>query len=331
MKYRKLGKSELDVPVVTFGAWAIGGLWWGGTDDKEAIRAIHRALGLGIRCIDTAAIYGVGHSERVVGKAIAGRRDQVIVATKCGSRWGLSGDIVTFDPATGEKELGTIVHILKAESIKEECEASLKRLGTDYIDLYQCHWPDETGTPVEETMAALLDLQKSGKIRYFGVSNFPTTLMQESLCYASIVSDQPPYSALRRDIERDIIPFCQEHNIGILAYSPLAQGLLTGKVTLERQFPPTDGRSSNRWFSQENRKRVLDMLAKVQPIADAHKATLAQVMLNWTFSQPGITSVIAGARNEKQVEENAAAADFDLSANELQVIRNAAEELNGPV
>lgn len=331
MQYRMLGNSDLEVPVISFGAWAIGGLWWGGTDDKAAIRAIRRALDLGIRCIDTAAIYGAGHSERVVGKAIGPNREDVILATKCGSRWGFSGDAVTVDPATGKGELGAITHILKAESIKEECDASLERLGTDYIDLYQCHWPDETGTPVEETMGALTDLQKAGKIRYFGVSNFSAGLMDECLRYGSIVSDQPPYSALRRDIERDIIPFCREHNIGILAYSPLAQGLLTGKVTPERQFPPTDGRSSNRWFSPENRKRVLNMLAKVQPIADAHEATLAQVMLNWTFSQPGITSVIAGARNEEQVEENAAAAELNLSADELQVIRDAAEGINGPV
>ncbi|MFO7976044.1 MAG: aldo/keto reductase [Candidatus Hydrogenedentota bacterium] len=251
MKYRNLGSSDLEVPVVSFGAWAIGGLWWGGTDDNAAIRAIRRALDLGVRCIDTAAVYGAGHSERVVGRAIAKSRDQVILATKCGSRWGLSGESGTINPATGKGELGAITHILKAESIKEECEASLKRLETDYIDLYQCHWPDETDTPIEETMGALLDLQKAGKIRYFGVSNFSTELMEECLRYAPIVSDQPPYNALRRDIERDIIPFCREHDIGILAYSPLAQGLLTGKVTLDRQFPPTDVRSSNRWFSRK--------------------------------------------------------------------------------
>ena len=178
--------------------------------------------------------------------------------------------------------------------MRQLAEASLQRLGTDYIDLYQCHWPDETGTPVEETIGALLELQDAGKIRCFGVSNFPTGLMEACLRCGRIVSSQSPYNALRRDIERDIVPFCRTHDLGILAYSPLAQGLLTGKVTLDRQFPQTDGRSRNRWFSPENRRRVLDMLEKVRPIADGHRATLAQVMLYWTLSQPGITTVIGG-------------------------------------
>ena len=330
MKHRQLGDSALQVPAITFGAWAIGGFWWGGTDDHAAVDAIRRAVDAGITCIDTAAIYGMGHSERVVGKAIRGLRDRVLLATKCGSRWGLSGEEITFDPATGKGDVGAITHILKADSIKEECEASLQRLGTDYIDLYQCHWPDETGTPVEETIGALLELQDAGKIRCFVVSNFPTGLMEACLRCGRIVSSQSPYNALRRDIERDIVPFCRTHDLGILAYSPLAQGLLTGKVTLDRQFPQTDGRSRNRWFSPENRRRVLDMLEKVRPIADGHRATLAQVMLYWTLSQPGITTVIAGARNAQQVEENAAAADLDLSEDELAIIREAAEETEGP-
>ncbi len=331
MKYRQLGASELRVPVISFGAWAIGGLWWGGTNDDAAVTAIRRALDLGITCIDTAAIYGMGHSERVVGRAVEGLRDKVLLATKCGSRWSLSGADRVFDPATGRGETGSIMHTLKAESIREECQASLERLGTDYIDLYQCHWPDEVGTPIEETMETLLSLQKEGKIRYFGVSNFSTDLVQQCLLHAPIVSNQLPYSAIRRDIERDAVPFCRERGVGILAYSPLAQGLLTGKVTAERQFPQTDGRSRNRWFSQENRLRVLAMLERIRPIADGHNATLAQVMLHWTLSQPGITSVIAGARNDQQVEENAAAADLALSAEEMKSIREAAEELGGAV
>jgi len=328
VQYRQLGRSDLMVPVVSFGAWAIGGWLWGGTDDEAAVRAIQRGIDVGITCIDTAAIYGMGHSERVVGKAIAGRRDRVIVATKCGLRWNIEGEGWNTKKPDGSDV--TVVRCLKADSIKYEVEQSLQRLNIDVIDLYQCHWPDQNA-PIEETIGAMVDLQREGKIRYFGVSNFTPELMEECLKYGGIVSNQPPYNPLQRDIEADVVPFCIEHNIGILAYSPMAQGLMTGKVTMDRVFPDDDARSQRPWFQPQNRKRVLDVLEQIKPIAEAHDATLAQVTINWVFSQPGITTALVGARNEDQVEENAKAADFTLSDEEKTTIRKLVEGLGGPV
>ena len=332
MEYRQLGTSDLKLPVISFGAWAIGGWMWGGTDDEVAIRAIRKAIDLGITCIDTAAIYGFGHSEEVVGKAIAGRRDEVIVATKCGLRWeGEEADEGEFFfDSTKDGAAIEIRRNLKADSIKNEVEQSLRRLGIDVIDLYQCHWPDAT-TPLEETMETLLDLQQEGKIRAIGVSNFAPEIMTECLKHGQIASDQPKYNALEREIEADVLPFCIKHNIGVLAYSPIAQGLLTGKVTLDREFSEGDLRRDRPWFTRENRQRILDMLDQVRPIAEGHGATLAQVAANWVICQEGITSALVGARNEAQVEENAKAADFWLTDEELATIRNLVEALGGPV
>ncbi|HOZ47425.1 MAG TPA: aldo/keto reductase [Candidatus Hydrogenedentes bacterium] len=329
MQYRQLGTSELNVPVVSFGAWAIGGWMWGGTDDAAAIRAIQRGIDVGITCVDTAAAYGLGHSERVVGQALKGRRDRAIVATKCGLRWDLEEGQFFFDSQCDGAPC-KIYRNLKGDSMKHEVEQSLQRLQTDYIDLYQCHWPDAT-TPIDETMAVLLELRDEGKIRAFGVSNFTPAMMEECLRTAPIASDQPKYSPLARDIEADVLPFCLERNIGVLAYSPIAQGLMTGKVTLDREFREGDQRRSNPWFSSANRARILDMLEKVKPIAQDHGATLAQVTINWVINQPGITTALVGARDERQVEENAKAADFRLTEDEMATIRTLVEELGGPV
>ncbi|MBN2308831.1 MAG: aldo/keto reductase [Candidatus Hydrogenedentes bacterium] len=329
MEFRQLGQSELNLPVVTFGAWAIGGWMWGGTDDEAAVRAIQRGIDVGVTCIDTAAIYGMGHSETVVGKAIAGRRQEVLVATKCGLRWNESIGEHFFESKNNAGQEVTIYKNLKRDSIKYECEQSLKRLGIDTIDLYQCHWPDAT-TPLDETMEALLELQQEGKIRAFGVSNFTTDMMRECLDTAPIASDQPPYNPLQRGIEADVLPFCVEHNVGVLAYSPIAQGLLTGKVTMDRTFPDDDVRCKRPWFQPKNRKRVLDMLEQVKPIAEGHGATLTQVFIAWVVAQKGITTALVGARNEKQVEENAKAGDLKLAGDEVALIRRLVEELGDP-
>jgi len=329
MEYRQLGNSDLKVPAIAFGAWAIGGWMWGGTDDDAAVRAIRRAIDVGITCVDTAPAYGFGHSEEVVGKAIAGRRDEVIVATKCGLRWDLEDGEFFFD-STKDGKPCKIYRNLKPYSLRFEVEQSLRRLDVDVIDLYQCHWPDAT-TGIEETMGALLDLQQQGKIRAIGVSNFTPEMMAQCLECGVIASDQPKYSALARDIEADVLPFCRQHNVGVLAYSPIAQGLMTGKVTPDREFPEGDQRRNAAWFTQENRRRVLEMLDQVKPIADGHGATLAQVAANWVISQPGMTAALVGARNEAQVEENAKAAEFKLTADELATIRRLVEELGGPV
>ncbi|GMV91024.1 MAG: putative aldo/keto reductase [Candidatus Hydrogenedentota bacterium] len=330
MEYRVLGKSDLKVPVVSFGAWAIGGWMWGGTDDAAAVRAIHRAIDEGMTLIDTAPTYGMGHSERVVGEAIRGRRDEVLIATKCGIRWDLEGEHDGMKTVTNEGKEVTLVRNLTPESIVHEVDQSLQRLGIEQIDLYQCHWPDPK-TPVSETMDALLEIQKQGKVRAIGVSNFTVEMMRDCLKKGYIASDQPKYNPLEREIEKDVLPFCVEQQIGVLAYSPIAQGLMTGKVTRDRTFDEGDARADKPWFSVENRKRVLAMLEKIKPIAEAHDATLAQVATRWVIDQPGITTAIVGARNEEQVTENAKAGSIKLSADELAAIRAAVEELGEPV
>ncbi|HNZ38053.1 MAG TPA: aldo/keto reductase [Candidatus Latescibacteria bacterium] len=330
MELRQLGKSDLKVTPVVFGAWAIGGWFWGGTDDAEAVTAIRAAVDEGINTIDTAPMYGFGHSEEIVGKALKGIRDKVIVATKCGLRWNRTDGDFHFVAQDEQNRSHQIYKVLKPDSIIEECELSLKRLNVDVIDLYQCHWPDTT-TPIADTMGALMKLKEQGKIRAIGVSNFTPAMMRECLNTAPLASDQPKYSLLAREIEADVLPFCRENNIGVIVYSPLAQGLLTGKVTMDRQFAPGDLRVNTPWFQPQNRQRVLDALGRIRPIADAHRATLGQVAINWVINTPGVTSAIVGARNAAQVRENVHAAEFRLSEEEQSFIRSTFESLGKPV
>lgn len=330
MEHRKLGSSDLELPVVTFGAWAIGGLFWGGSDDAKAIDAMRAAMDAGIDAIDTAPIYGCGHSEELVGQAIRGRRDQVKVLTKCGLRWDTTeGEFYFKLQAPDGGEVSAYKNV-KADSIKYECEQSLRRLGIETIDLYQVHWPSETA-PAEETFTALVELQEAGKIRYVGVSNYNTAQLAEALPYAGIVSNQIKYNLLERGIESDPLPYCVENQIGVLAYSPMAMGLLTGKVTMDRKFPATDVRSSGKWFQPANRQRVLDTLAKAQLIADAHGAKLGQLAVAWVLAQRGITTALVGARTAEQVAENAGAARLRLKPDEVDEIRRAFEEIGEPV
>jgi len=327
MEYRQLGKTELRVPSVIFGAWAVGGWFWGPQDDAESVRAIQAGLDAGINCIDTAPIYGMGHSEEVVGEAIRGRRDQVLLATKCGLRWDTPGE--GCDPWAYKAIDGSehpVLRNLRKHAVIAEVEQSLKRLGTDAIDLYQCHWPDKS-TPIAETMDALVTLKAQGKIRAIGVSNFTPDMLAECLRHAPLASDQPKYSLLARGIEADVLPFCREHRVGVIVYSPLEQGILTGKVTLVRTFPPSDYRDNHPWFTRPNRARVLAALDKVKPIAQAHGATLGQLAIAWIIAQPGVTSAIVGARTPEQARENARAADLALSPAELGQIRTVFEQL----
>ncbi|MEJ5298891.1 MAG: aldo/keto reductase [Armatimonadota bacterium] len=326
MVYRKLGNSSLEVPAVIFGAWAIGGWAWGPTDDAAAEDAIRASLDAGVTCIDTAPIYGCGHSEEVVGKALKGRRESAIIATKCGLRWdSTEGEFHFRTTVQGVGEVD-VYRNLRPDSIRLECERSLVRLQTDYIDLYQCHWPDPT-TPLEDTMEALLDLRQQGKIREIGVSNFTPEMMRQCLAVGPIASDQPRYSLLDRSIEEDVLPFCRDNGIGVIVYSPIAQGLLTGRVTPDREFPPGDLRASHPWFTPENRRKVLEALEQIRPVAESHGCTLGQLAIAWVVHQPGVTSAIAGARTADQARENAAAADVRLSADELQQIRQVFEGL----
>jgi aryl-alcohol dehydrogenase-like predicted oxidoreductase len=320
MKYRKLGNADFKVSAITFGAWAAGGWMWGGTERNEAIKAIRAAYDLGVTSIDTAPIYGQGNSEEIVGEAIKNfTRDKVQLLTKYGMRWDLAkGDFAFHSADTKGKEIDIYKYAGK-ESIIKECEDSLRRLGTDYIDLYQIHWPDTT-TPIEETMETVALLIKQGKVRYAGVCNYNVAQLQEAQKYVNIVSNQVPYSMVMRDIEKEVVPYCLEHNISILAYSPLERGLLTGKMKPGHVFAEGDHRADLYFFTGENIERTNAFLDRIRPLAVKKGVTLAQLVLRWTIEQPGITIALAGARNEKQSVENARAIDIDLSSEELAFI-----------
>ncbi len=324
-QHRMLGKSDVRVSPVVFGAWAIGGWMWGGNDDQEALGAIAASIDHGVNTIDTAAIYGMGHSEELVGRAIAGRRDQVCILTKCGMRWDTEQGS---DPWPQKDNAGKEVVIRKnahPQSIQWECEQSLKRLKIDMIDLYQIHWPDVSCRP-EESIAAMEKLRQQGKVRAIGVCNYDVQWLQRASSVATVASNQPPYSLLQRNIEKEILPWCREHEVGVIVYSPMERGLLTGKVTEDREFAPGDHRAKHKYFTKENRRRVLDALEKIRCVTEAHNASFAQVVVNWTIQQPGITAALVGARNAEQAAQNAGAMSFTLSAQERAAIRAAFDE-----
>jgi aryl-alcohol dehydrogenase-like predicted oxidoreductase len=326
MEQRRLRDSDLELPVVTFGAWAIGGLFWGGSDDQDAISAIHASIDAGVNAIDTAPIYGCGHSERIVGQAIRGRRDQVKILTKCGIRWDTTeGEHHFTIPAPGGGEV-VAYRTLRPESIVQECEGSLQRLGIETIDLYQVHTHSNTAT-AEEAMGALVRLKEQGKIQVIGVSNYSSQQMEEACRHAPIASNQIRYNLLEQSIEEDALPHCRRYNIGVIAYSPMAMGLLTGKVTMDRTFPETDTRSWRPLFQPDVRRQVLEALEKIRPIANAHQATLGQLAVAWVIAQEGITTALVGARNATQAAENAAAGRIRLSTREQDEVRQAFEHI----
>jgi aryl-alcohol dehydrogenase-like predicted oxidoreductase len=317
MEYRTLGASEVKASVVTFGAWAIGGWMWGPQDEADAIAALETAIATGMTSIDTAPVYGFGYSEELIGKVISGRkRAGVQILTKYGMQWTKQAGEFFFEPPGPGGKPTKIYRNARKDDVIAECEQSLRRLRTDYIDLYQCHWRDNT-TPVSETMEAMDVLLKAGKIRAAGVSNFSVEETAEAMQTVPLASYQGPYSMIRRNMEADVIPYCREHNLAVLAYSPLQRGLLTGKFTEHHTYAEGDNRASSQYFKPANIRRVNAMLNEMRPIASAHKATVAQVVVRWTLHQPGITVALVGARNAKQAKENAAAADVTLSKEEL--------------
>ena len=325
MEYRKLNGSDLNISAVTFGAWAAGGWMWGGTERNEAVNAIRTAYDSGITSIDTAPVYGQGTSEEIVGEAISiFPRDKVQILTKFGLRWDLEKGEFYFKTTNNEGIPINIYKYASKESIVEECENSLRRLNTDYIDLYQIHWPDPT-TSIQETMEAISQLIKDGKVRYAGVCNYDASLMKEAEKYISLVSDQVPYSMLRRGIEKKLIPYAIENKKSILAYSPLQLGMLTGKMKPGQKFNEGDLRNDSFYFKDENIKRINTFLDKIKPLANEKNSTLAQIVIRWTQKQPGITITLVGARNSKQAKENAKAADINLSSEEIDCIT---KELN---
>ena len=320
MQYRKIGNSDLELSVITFGAWAAGGMMWGGTEGNDSVNAMRASYDLGVTTIDTAPVYGMGFSEKLVGEAIKGiPRDKVQILTKFGLSWeGTTGEFF-FDSVSNEGKPVKIYRNARKEAIIRECETSLKLLGTDYIDLYQIHWADPT-TPVSETMEAVGRLIEQGKIRYAGVCNYSVELIEEALKYVPLVSNQVPYSMVKRGIETETVPFCIKKDMGILAYSPLQRGLLTGKMKPGITFEPNDSRIGQVWYKKENIIKTNEFLEKLKPLAESKKATISQIVLRWTIEQPGITIALAGARNVPQATQNAGAGNIVLSTDELDFI-----------
>ncbi len=307
MNTKRLGNSDLFLTPIGFGAWAIGGSgWefaWGGQDDKDSIAAIREALAAGVNWIDTAAVYGLGHSEEVVARALEGVRDRPYVFTKCSMIWD---------------EHRQIGHSLKADSIRRECEASLRRLRVDTIDLYQIHWPNPE-KDIEEGWATLASLQREGKVRHIGVSNFNVDQMKRAQAIAPITSLQPPYSLLHREIEDEILPFAARNRIGVIAYSPMASGLLTGAMTRERiaALPADDWRKGNRDFQEPRLSRNLKLVDLLRSIGNQHGRSPGEVAVAWVLHHPAVTGAIVGARRPEQVRGVVGAAEFRLSPREL--------------
>lgn len=326
MQYRKLGETDLSVSVITFGAWAAGGWMWGKTERKDAVEAIRAAYDAGVTSIDTAPIYGQGTSEEIVGEAIKGlSREKVQILTKFGMRWDLAKGEFGFASKDNSGKDIDIYKYAGKESVIKECEDSLKRLGTDYIDLYQIHWPDST-TSIDETFEAVTKLIGQGKVRYAGVCNYNAAQMAEAEKTLKLASNQVPYSMVNRGIEEETLPYCVRHHKAVLAYSPLERGLLTGKITPGYSFQPGDHRANHTHFQPEFIERTNRFLQKIKPIADEKGATLSQLVLRWTVEKPGITIALAGARNAAQSVQNAGAMDFELSPREFGLIDNAVNE-----
>lgn len=321
---RTIGRSGINASAVGLGTWAIGGWMWGGTDERQSIAAIQASIDAGISLVDTAPAYGMGLAETIVGKAIAGRREKVVLVSKCGLVWHVNEGAYFFH------QDGKPVHrYLGAASIRHEVEESLKRLGTDYIDHYVTHWQDAT-TPIAETVEALVRLKEEGKIRSIGASNVSPGDLEAYIATGALDAIQEEYSMVKRDIETTLLPLCRKNDVSVLSYSSLALGLLSGKVGPERVFAEDDQRHGNPRFSQANRQKIARLMGVLEPVAAAHGASVAQVVIAWTIAQPGITFSLCGARDPAQAVENAAAARLRLTQNELALISaGVAEHLVG--
>jgi aryl-alcohol dehydrogenase-like predicted oxidoreductase len=311
MQTRTLGNSDLQITGIGIGAWAMGGgdwaFSWGHQEDDQSIAAIHTALDAGVNWIDTAAIYGLGHSEEVVGKAIAGRANRPYVFTKCSLVWN---------------EQRQISRSLKADSIRREVEASLRRLKVDAIDLYQIHWPDPE-PDIEEGWQTLVQLKKEGKVRHIGVSNFNVAQMKRAQSVAPITSLQPPYNIVTSDIEKEVLPFCREQGIGVIVYSPMKSGLLTGKMTRERiaKLPPDDFRPRTVSFKEPLLTRNLGLVEVLRGIGERHGHTPGEVAIAWALRDPVVTGAIVGMRSAEQARQVVRAAEFRLTPGEILEIQ----------
>ena len=313
MKTIVLGNSDLAITPVGFGAWAIGGDWefgWGAQDDGQSIAAIHRALELGVNWIDTAAVYGLGHSEEVVARALRdwkGARPHVF--TKCGMTWD---------------DKGKVGYSLHADSVRRECEASLRRLKTEVIDLYQIHWPADDLPETIEGWSTLAALQKEGKVRWIGVSNASVEELEKLQSLARITSLQPPYSIIRRDVETAQLPWCQRENVGVIVYSPMASGLLTGAMTRERiaALPQSDWRTRNEQFKEPKLSENLKQVERLRAVGERHGRSPGEVAIAWTLRHPAVTGAIVGARNARQVDGIIGAMEFRLAPDEVAEVES---------
>ncbi len=312
MQKKQLGATDIELTPVGFGSWAIGGgNWeygWGAQDDGDAIAAIERAVDLGINWIDTAPVYGLGHSEELVGRAVTGMRNRPYIFTKCSMVWDKSR---------------TVGYSLKADSIRRECEASLNRLKVDAIDLYQIHWPNPD-IDLEEGWQAMASLQKEGLVRHIGVSNFSVDQLRRVIPIAPVASIQPPYSILRPAIEQTLLSFCQEQNIGVIVYSPMLSGMLTGAMTRERtaNFAPDDWRRRNKEFQEPRLSANIELAGLLKKIGAPHGCSAGEVAIAWTLRHPAVTGAIVGGRNAEQVEGIIGAVEFRLSDDEIATIRD---------
>jgi aryl-alcohol dehydrogenase-like predicted oxidoreductase len=316
MQTRPFGNTDMEITPIGFGSWAVGGgNWefaWGPQDEREAIAAIERSVDLGMNWIDTAAVYGLGHSEELVGQAIRGMSQKPLVFTKCSMIWD---------------DNRQIHRSLKAASVRRECEASLKRLGVDAIDLYQIHWPNP-GEDIEEGWQTLARLKEQGKVRWIGVSNFNVDQMRRAQAIAPISSLQPPYSLLNRGVEDEILIFCAENNIGVIVYSPMASGMLSGAMTRERiaNFPADDWRRRNAEYREPRLSRNLALADALRAIGERHGLSAGEVAIAWTLRHPAVTGAIVGGRNGRQVEGIIGAGDFTLSEREIREIEGFVRE-----
>ena len=327
MELKQLGNSSVKVTPLAFGAWAIGGWMWGGAEEKESLRAIRAAFENGITTLDTAPAYGFGKSEELIAKAMEGvPRDQYQILTKFGMNWQTHQGEFHFDTVDNDGNPLKMYKYAGKEKVRKECEESLRRLKTDYIDLYQIHWPDNT-TPISETMEEVARLLGEGKIRAAGVCNYSALQVEEAMKTINIVSNQVPYSMVNRDIEKEIIPQALKRGFGIIPYSPLQRGLLTGKITRDYKFGKGDSRPNTRFYKPENIDRINALLAKISPIADKYGKTLSQLVINWTVRQPAMACVLVGARNEKQVKDNAQSLNFTISSEEMNQINDEINKL----
>jgi aryl-alcohol dehydrogenase-like predicted oxidoreductase len=309
MKKTRLGNSDMHITSIGLGAWAIGGDWkygWGPQNEKDSIDTIHKALGSGINWIDTAAAYGLGTSEEVVGKAVKTMSEKPYIFTKCSIVWD---------------EHGNVGHSLKADSVRREAEASLGRLGVDTIDLYQIHWPNPEAE-MEEGWQTLKSLQEEGKVRYIGVSNFNVAQLKRAQAIAPVTSLQPPYSLIARDIEKETLPYCEKQNIGVIVYSPMASGLLTGAMTPDRvqSLPDSDWRKSNPNFQMPRLARHLELVELLKEIGSGYGRTPGEVAISWTLLNSAVTAAIVGMRKPEQVEGVIHAADITMSSDEIKKI-----------